>query len=184
MKLVLASASPRRRELLHLVTEEFEVTVSNEEEILPQGMSDSESAEELAYIKAHSVFKNRSDAVVIGADTIVVLDGEIFGKPQSSEHAAQMLKRLSGNTHTVITGVCIMSKNKTVRFSQRTEVEFFNLSEREISEYVESGEPMDKAGAYAIQGLGGCLVKGIKGEFFNVVGLPVARIKRELEGFY
>lgn len=184
---VLASASPRRKELLEVMGLKFDIVVSNADESsvsadVPVGIY----VQELALLKASATAKHllkRKKAVVISADTVVTLDGEILGKPSNEEEAERMLSRLSGRAHEVYTGYCVMrvSDGKTVCSSVRTTVMFKNLSKETIRRYIASGEPMDKAGAYGIQGLGSMLVKGIDGDYFNVVGLPVAALCDTLE---
>lgn len=179
--IILASKSPRRQELIKRITEDFEVIVSDEPEALPEGLAPEEAPVFLALRKAEAVAADHPDKTVIGADTVVILDGEIMGKPHDEDDAVRMLSALSGKTHTVITGCCIIRGTLRRTFSQTTSVEFYPLGEREIMEYIASGEPFDKAGAYGIQGKGSLLVKGIVGDYFNVMGLPIAELKRELE---
>ena len=180
MKIILASASPRRKELLTLAGFEYEVIVSQCEEILPDGITPDKAVEELASQKAEDVFSRNSDAMIIAADTVVAMGNTILGKPKDEEDAFRMLSSLSGKTHTVYTGVCIKSKDKTDIFHVATQVEFYPLSDKEIKDYIATGEPMDKAGAYGIQGKGFVLVKGIHGDYFNVVGLPLAETVRHI----
>lgn len=183
MKTILASASPRRRELLGYVVKEFDVLPSDVDENIPEIVNPENSAEYLAIKKAKAVSSEHMQDIVIGCDTVVILDGEVFGKPVDKTDARIMLEKLSGRIHKVITGVCICRGNEMKSFSTVTEVEFYHLSEDEIKEYIATGEPMDKAGAYGIQGYGSLLVKEICGDFFNVVGLPVSRLKREYDEF-
>ena len=178
---ILASASPRRQELLKYILPEFEIIPADIEEILPKDIPAEKSAEYLASQKASYISEKFPESVVIGSDTVVIIDGEILGKPADAADAEKMLKQLSGNIHSVITGVCISCGNFKENFSCVTKVEFYPLTQNEISDYIASGEPMDKAGAYGIQGKGCLLVKSISGDFFNVVGLPVAELKRRLE---
>lgn len=180
MELILASASPRRVELLKMAGYEFTVVPSDVDEGLPEGVPFERMAEMLAERKAMEVAKGCPGAVVIGADTIVVCEGRVLGKPKDKDDAARMLQMLSGKRHKVYTGVCVLKEGQAEVFCCCTEVEFYPLSEGEISDYVNSGEPLDKAGAYGIQGKGALLIKGIKGDFYNVVGLPVARLCRVL----
>lgn len=180
MKIILASASPRRKELLTLAGIEYEVIVSQCEEILPDGITPEKAVEELAKQKAEDVFSRNSDAMIIAADTVVALGNTILGKPKDEADAFNMLSSLSGRRHTVFTGVCIKTKEKTDIFHVATEVEFYDLTEKEIRDYIATKEPMDKAGAYGIQGKGFVLVKGIHGDYFNVVGLPLAETVRHL----
>ncbi len=182
MNVVLASASPRRKMILENAGFDVTVRVSEADETLPDGISPEKAVEYLAKVKANAVEKNK-DELIIAADTVVVLDGKILGKPGDENEARKMLSSLSGRRHTVFTGVCIIYNEKEEIFSDRTEVEFYFLSDEEISEYIKTGEPMDKAGAYGIQGRGSLFVKGIEGDFFNVMGLPVALINRKLRDF-
>ncbi len=180
---ILASASPRRKELLGLLTSDFSVDVPLCEEVCPDDMPVCERPRFLACLKAREVAKSRTDGIIIAADTAVISDGRMLGKPKDSEEAVAMLLSLSGKTHKVITGCCISDGEKEECFSVETEVAFYSLTEEEIKSYVETGEPFDKAGAYGIQGRGCVLVKGINGDYFNVVGLPVAELSRRLSAF-
>ncbi|MBQ7123742.1 MAG: septum formation protein Maf [Oscillospiraceae bacterium] len=177
---ILASGSPRRKELLSLIIPEFEILVSGCEEFVPEGTPAEKVPALLAEQKALAVAKLRPDDVVIGSDTVVVLNDEIFGKPKDKNHAHAMLRALSGKKHFVYTGVAVAEKGEVRSFVQKTEVEFYELSDETIDKYIESFEPMDKAGAYGIQGKGSVLVKGIVGDYFNVMGLPVAETARFL----
>ncbi|MBQ7128644.1 MAG: septum formation inhibitor Maf [Clostridia bacterium] len=181
MKVILASKSPRREELLKTVFEEFEIIPSDCEEVVPKNISVKDVAEYLAILKAKDVAKKYRDSLVIGADTVVIVDGEILGKPKDKFEAKRMLKKLSGKTHTVVTGCCLCLNGKMNSFSKSTKVEFYKLTSDEIAEYVKTGEPMDKAGAYGIQGKGALLVKQIDGDYFTVMGLPIAKLKREID---
>lgn len=178
--LILASGSPRRRELLSLITDEFEILVSGCDEFVPEGTPAEKVPAILAEQKALAVAKLRPEDTVIGSDTVVVLNDEIFGKPKDKAHAHAMLKALSGKRHFVYTGVAVAEKGEVRSFVQKTEVEFYELSDETIEKYIATGEPMDKAGAYGIQGKGSVLVKGIVGDYFNVMGLPVAETARFL----
>lgn len=177
---ILASGSPRRRELLGLIVPEYECVVSGCEEFVPEGTPAERVPALLAEQKAAAVMKTHPDDVVIGSDTVVVLDGEIFGKPKDEADAERMLKTLSGRKHFVYTGVAVAEKGVLRSFVQKTEVEFYPLSDETIEKYIATGEPMDKAGAYGIQGKGSVLVKGIVGDYFNVMGFPVAETARFL----
>jgi septum formation protein len=181
--IILASKSPRRQELIRTITENFEVIVSPVEEILPDDITPEDAPVYLAGIKARAVAEEYPGRIVIGADTVVILDGVILGKPADPDDAARMLHTLSGRTHAVITGCCIIQGERERRFSQRTEVAFYPLTDREIAEYVASGDPLDKAGAYGIQGKAGLFVEGITGDYFNVMGLPIGLLNRELRSF-
>ena len=180
-RIILASQSPRRQELIGYILSDYEVIVSAVEETLPDGIAPEEVPAYLAGVKAQAVAAEHPDDVVIGADTVVILDGQVLGKPKDADDAFHMLRSLSGKAHTVITGCAIIQDGRMTTFSDRTRVEFYPLSDREILDYIATGEPFDKAGAYGIQGRGSVLVKRIEGDFFNVMGLPVARLKREME---
>ncbi len=176
--LILASASPRRKELLALAGLEFEIKPSDADETVPEGLTPRETVEYLSNIKAQAL-KNGIDTV-IGSDTVVSIDAEILGKPTSKENAKEILKKLSGRTHSVFTGVTIIQKNTVETFSVETKVEFYKLSDEEIDNYLEFDEYKDKAGAYGIQGKGALFVKGIIGDYSNVVGLPIGEVVRRL----
>jgi len=178
--LILASASPRRRELLGYITTDFEVVATDTDETLPPGTPPDQGVQILALRKARAVAAAHPQAVVIGADTMVALDGKIYEKPVDTADAARMLRALSGREHLVHTGVAILSSRGEHVFSQETSVRFVQLSEADIAAYVATGEPMDKAGAYGIQGGGALFVSGIRGDFYNVMGLPVCRLAKEL----
>ena len=175
-EVILASGSPRRQELLQLVIDHFEVYVSDVDETLPEGIAPCDAVEMLALRKAQTVADLRPHALVIGADTVVAVEGQILGKPRDDDQAAEMLRILSGRTHQVYTGVAICEKSASSVFSCCTQVEFAPLTEAEIDWYLSTGEPFDKAGAYGIQGYGARFVKGITGDYFNVMGLPVNRL--------
>ena len=181
-KIILASASPRRKELLTTAGVEFEVLVSEADETIPEGTAPRDAAMMTAEKKSLAVAENR-DGIVIGADTIVVIDDKILGKPKDEADAFGMLRLLSGREHEVITGVCITDGEKTEKFAQVSKVRFYDLTDDEITAYVATKEPMDKAGAYGIQGKGCVLVESIEGDYFNIVGLPVAATVRALKKF-
>ena len=178
--IVLASASPRRKELLGLITESFAVAAADVDESFAEGTDARELVEALSLKKAEAVFQTRKNDTVIGADTVVVMNGEILGKPRDEAEALAMLRMLSGGTHTVFTGVSIVAPGITRTFSQAAGVSFLALADSEIKKYIETGEPFDKAGAYGIQGKGALLISRIDGDFYTVMGLPVARLNREL----
>ena len=185
MRIILASASPRRRELLTQLGWEFEVMISDVEEVITRTLP-QEVVEELSYIKAKDVFdKTEGDVLVIGSDTVVAYENRILGKPRDVEDAKETLARLSGNSHHVFTGVTLFKREgETVTqktFHEATRVEFYPMTKEEIDWYVASGECSDKAGSYAIQGLGGRFVKSIEGDYNNVVGLPIARLYHEVQ---
>ena len=176
--IILASQSPRRRELMKYITDDFEVRVSDVDETLPDGIKPSEAVIYLSQIKARP-FASANDTV-IGADTVVAIDGKILGKPADTADARTMLKTLSGRSHSVFTGVTVIKNGAEKSFCCETKVTFYPLSDSEIERYIATGEPLDKAGAYGIQGYGSLLVEGIEGDYFNVVGLPVSRLNRVL----
>lgn len=180
-EILLASKSPRRRELLSNAGVKFSVEVSDAEENYDPLLPPGEIVKTLSRIKAEAVAKNHPDQTILGADTIVVLDGEILGKPKDEADARRMLHLLSGRTHEVYTGVTILRGRRKIQFFERTKVTFFRLSDEEIASYVATGEPMDKAGAYGIQLRGARFVRRISGDYATVVGLPVARTIRALE---
>ncbi|WHX99481.1 Maf family protein [Neobacillus sp. DY30] len=179
--LILASSSPRRKELLENLRLSFTISSSEVDESFDPALSPEDVVMDLAERKAKVIFKENPHAYVIGSDTIVVADGEVLGKPIDNAEAVKMLKKLSDKKHEVYTGVSILSPNGTARFFERTEVWFWELTDEEINFYVQSGEPLDKAGGYGIQQLGSMLVKKINGDYFAVMGLPVARTYRELK---
>jgi septum formation protein len=186
-RLVLASASPRRKTLLSLLGIPFEVDPAQGEEISKETRP-AEKVLELSSHKAVEVLQRQAgNVVVLGADTVVACDGRIFGKPKDEENAKRMLRTLQGRTHQVYTGVSLLWRKDgeilEKHFYEETAVEFFPMTEDEIEGYVRTGEPMDKAGAYGIQGQGGLFVRGITGDYSNVVGLPVARTFHELESW-
>ena len=181
--IILASKSPRRQELIRNITDDFEVIVSDVEETLPKGIAPEEAPVYLSAIKARAVAADHPDRIVIGADTVVILDGRILGKPHDRDDAFQMLRSLSEKTHTVVTGCTVVLGDRIRSFGESARVTFYPLSDREIEDYLDTGEPFDKAGAYGIQGKGSLFVKGIEGDFFNVMGLRVGRLNRELRDF-
>ncbi|WMJ82750.1 Maf family protein [Oscillospiraceae bacterium LTW-04] len=180
MALILASASPRRFELLKLITEDFLVVTSRADESLSPGILPQQAVILLAQRKAEAVAEYRPDDVVIGADTVVALDDQIFGKPCDRKEAAEMLSTLSGKTHEVYTGVCIWHKGVADCFSQVAKVTFAKMDKQEIADYVASEEPDDKAGAYGIQGLGARFIARLEGDYYTVMGLPVQALYQAL----
>lgn len=193
-RLVLASGSPRRRELMSLVGLEYDVVVSDIDERI-QESDPCEYVKKLSYAKAMSVLErlssesgeekglagNTTDGyIVVGADTIVHHNGSILTKPRDREDAYRIIKSLSGDVHQVYTGVSICTDERCVSFCEKTDVEVYDMTDEEIYMYIDTGEPMDKAGAYGIQGRFAAYVKGIRGDYNNVVGLPIARVVHEL----
>ncbi|MDQ0232823.1 Maf family protein [Metabacillus malikii] len=184
--LILASASPRRKELLELLQVPFKVMPSDVDEIIDNSLHPKEIVQQLAKQKAEFIADKVDNAYVIGSDTIVAFENQMLGKPKTEEEAIKMLHMLSGNTHEVYTGVSIVTDKRCITFCEKTEVTFYPLSAEEINQYVATGEPMDKAGAYGIQGYGALLVEKIVGDYYAVVGLPIAKVKRKLRelGYY
>lgn len=176
---VLASQSPRRRELLSRMLDEFAVITDDSAETLIAGESPEQTVQRLAKEKAdHVAEKLDGDAMILAADTVVVLDGHILGKPKDEDEAFAMLSALSGREHRVYTGIAVLDTEHRhwETAAELTKVRFRSLTEEEIRRYIASGEPMDKAGAYGIQNKGALLVQGIEGDYFNVVGLPLCRL--------
>lgn len=182
-KIILASASPRRQELLGDIVPDFEIEVSTVDETIPCSIQVSDIPAYLAMLKARDVAKSHFSDIVIGSDTIVVCDDKVLGKPKDSEDAYKMLKMLSGKRHMVCTGCAIICGDKEHSFCEITQVEFYDLSDDEINEYIATNDCYDKAGAYGVQSKGKTLVKAIYGDYYNVVGLPLGRLKRELTTF-
>jgi septum formation protein len=178
-KVILASSSPRRRDLLDLVGIKHEVRPADVDESLVGGESPQEYAERLAREKAEAIADGGGD-IVIGADTVVVIDGRVLGKPVNEQQAAAMLESLGGRTHVVVTAVAVVVDGRTSSGVEEVAVTFRPLTASEISAYVATGEPMDKAGAYGIQGFGATIVERIEGDYFAVMGLPLVRLVRLL----
>lgn len=185
MDIILASQSPRRRELLHQMgLKGFKVTAPDVDEEIEGNLSPAQIVEELSLRKARAVAENAdAEDLIIAADTVVALEGAVLGKPEDESSAFSMLSALSGNRHYVYTGVTVIQGEKTVTQQEMTTVTFRELEPEEITNYIATGEPMDKAGAYGIQGLGALLVSGINGDYFNVMGLPIYRLGRILTDF-
>lgn len=185
MKYILASASERRQELLHRIVNDFDIVVSNfDEDSVIIGKSIEEYVIELAEGKAKDVIKNiTEDAVIIAADTIVALDNKILGKPKNEDNAFEMLKLLSGKTHRVYSAVVVINTNneKIEKECLYTEVKFSEITDEEIRQYIQTKEPLDKAGAYGIQGYGGVFVEKINGCYYNVVGLPLNTLNKMIK---
>lgn len=179
-ELILASGSPRRKELLQQLHIPFSVHVSNVDEKVNHNYSPSEVVMDLALQKASDVATLYPNHIVLGSDTVVVYKDSILGKPASEAEAIKTLEMLSGKKHQVLTGVALVEGEQVQTFYEKTDVEFWPLTVDEITQYVRTGEPMDKAGSYGIQGLGAMFVKNIQGDYFSVVGLPLSRTIREL----
>lgn len=177
MQLILASQSPRRQELLRLITPDFTVCPADVDEGLIEGAPLCNEVARLAAAKAEVIYRNHPQAAVIGSDTLVVGDGQALGKPKDERDAKRMLTCLSGRTHEVMTGLALYVPGKAVCIDTViTKVCFAAIDESEIYAYIQTGEPMDKAGAYGIQGLGARLIAGISGDYYSVMGLPVRRL--------
>ncbi len=183
--IILASASPRRKELLTLMGLKFRVNVSDYEEDLGIKLKPHELAKYLSLEKARAVAGKYKDALIIAADTFIVFKGKLLGKPHTEKEAMRMLTLLNGKSHSVITGYTVLDTNtgKKSSCSVETTVWFRNMAASELRAYVKTGEPLDKAGAYAIQGIGSLIVKKIEGDYFNVIGLPVASLAVTLKKF-
>lgn len=183
MDIILASSSPRRKELIKILYPQFISIDPNVDETVSDDIEPEDRPVHLAVAKAMAVAKDYPDKLVIGCDTTVFLDHHILNKPVDSADAHRMLRLLSGRTHEVITGCCVCYMGKHISFSEKTKVRFFDLTDQEIEQYVLTNEPFDKAGAYAIQGHGALIVKGIEGDYYNVMGLPLARLNKVIYTF-
>lgn len=182
-KLILASKSPRRKELLAMLPFEFSIEVSNVNESMEQDLPANEIVKSLAYQKANAVFKNNTDCIVLGSDTIVVCDGKILGKPHSKQQAREMMQFLRNKSHEVMTGVAILSEEKQDVFVNTSKVYFNDISDQEIEEYISTDEAYDKAGGYAIQGWAGKFISRIEGNYYTIMGLPLDEVYEKLKGY-
>jgi septum formation protein len=182
-RIILASKSPRRRELLELIHIPFEIIVSDIDEEIDHRNDLVKEIEKLSYQKASAVYKDHQDALVIGSDTIVKIGNDVLGKPKTMDEARAMLKELSGNTHEVVTGVTILCNGERETFSSVAKVSFYPLSDEEIEAYIATNEPMDKAGAYAIQGDAAKFIRSIEGDYYTIVGLPIAELYHRLKKY-
>jgi len=182
-KIILASQSPRRKELLSLLGLNYEAIPADIDEQIDLNNDLIKEIEKLSYQKANHVFKNHSDALIIGSDTIVKIGNDVLGKPSSYEQAKKMLEELSNKTHEVVTGVSIIVGESVETFSSIAKVTFYELSEKEIDEYIKTNEPMDKAGAYAIQGIGAKFIKSIEGDYHTIMGLPIGELYHRLQKY-
>ncbi|MCF9034323.1 Maf family nucleotide pyrophosphatase [Acinetobacter nectaris] len=172
-RLILASGSPRRAELLEQLELDFDVSSADIDETLKLGECAETYVKRVAYEKAKSVAQQFHDCIVLAADTCISLDGSIIGKPQSKEHAFHIWQALSGRQHDVLSGVCVVAENEMYECVVKTQVTFQELSQSDMESYWQTGEPLDKAGAYAIQGIAAKYIPSIKGSYTNVVGLPL-----------
>ncbi|WP_047979817.1 Maf family protein [Ornithinibacillus contaminans] len=182
-ELILASTSPRRKELLEQVNIPFSIRKQDVDESHIHLGNPAKTVEQLAILKGKQTEITRPNEVILSADTVVAFNGNIFGKPKNDEDAFTMLTSLGGNVHEVYTGVMIRSHQHEISFVEKTLVEFWPLTEQEITQYIQSKEPFDKAGAYGIQGKGAALVKSLTGDYYTVMGLPISRVIRELKQF-
>jgi septum formation protein len=180
---ILASNSPRRKELLDLLGLDYEAIPSAIEETFDPNEPIEDAITDLAYRKALAVFRDHKDQIVLGFDTDVVIDGVVLGKPADKEDAKRMLTLLQGRTHSVITGCAIVSKEVSTSFYEKARVTFYPMTLAEIDTYTDMAEPFDKAGAYAIQGYGSRFIQSISGDFYTIMGLPLARLHHELVRF-
>ena len=183
MDIILASASPRRRELMKLITDDFTAVSTDCDETLPPDIPAVSASQYLAVLKAKAAGQEYPGSLIIGCDTTVIVDDTILGKPADKNECRRFMQMLSGRTHQVITGCCLLYKEMIRSFSVVTDVTFRPLSDEEIEKYISTDEPYDKAGGYGIQGKGALLASGINGDFFNVVGLPVSALDQELNKF-
>lgn len=185
MEIILASTSPRRKELLsQMGVKDYRILSPDVDEEVDHDMPPDQLVEELSLRKARAVQAQvGGEALIIAADTVVSLEGEVLGKPADETDAFRMLSALSGNRHQVYTGLTVLRGGKTVTVHEMTSVTFRELEPQEIVDYIDTGEPMDKAGAYGIQGVGAVLISGIEGDYFNVMGLPLYRLGRVLASF-
>lgn len=179
-KFILASQSPRRRELLSYLEIEFKIMPSDVDEIVEDGIPFEQVVMDLATQKAAHIAKNHPEYTVLGFDTLVILDGEALGKPQDRQDGFDMLRRLSGRTHRVLTGCAIVCCDEIDTFYDWADVTFNDMSDTEINEYLDTGEPFDKAGAYGIQGYGGRYIAKVDGDYYSVMGVPLNKLYRKL----
>lgn len=182
-KIILASGSPRRKELLSLLGLDFDIIPADISEEIDQSKPLRDEIEKLSYLKAYEIFKDHKDSIVIGSDTIVAINNKVLGKPMTKEKAKEMLQELSGNVHQVITAVSILSPSKSETFSTVSDVYFRELSKEEIENYSNDSEPLDKAGAYAIQGQARKFVSRIDGDYYSIIGLPICELSQRIKKY-
>lgn len=180
-KVILASSSPRRKELMRLLDVAFNVLSPDVDETLDETLSYEEAITELAFQKAHHIYKKNQDAIVLGFDTLVYVDNHVLGKPVDEDDVRKMLRLLSGKSHRVITGCAIISDQQSIRFYKDAVVSFKEMSDHEIDDYISTKEPFGKAGAYAIQGFGARYIHKIEGDYYAVMGLPVHDVYEKLK---
>lgn len=181
MKIILASNSPRRTEILKLANIDHQVVTSNIIEVVNSKLTPTEVVQDLAMQKASDVASRYPNDLIIGADTVVVINNEILGKPHTEQEAYEMISKISGQTHEVITGVCIVKNKQIETFAEHTYVTFYQMTNQEIIEYIHTEQVYDKAGAYAIQGIGCRYIKKIDGDYYNVMGLPISKLYHYLQ---
>ena len=182
-RIILASKSPRRKQLMDLLELPYEIIVADIDETINQDKDLRKEIERLSFLKALKVYNDNKDAVVIGADTIVVVNDKVLGKPKDEKMAKEMLSQLQNNKHTVITGVSIISSKMSETFSNVSEVYFNPMSEEVILNYIKTKEPMDKAGAYAIQGIGAKFINRINGDYYSIMGFPISEIYNRIQKY-
>ena len=182
-RVILASKSPRRKQLMDILNIPYEIIVADIEETIDHNKELRSEIEKLSFLKALKVYKDNPDAVVLGADTIVVVDNKVLGKPKNEQEANEMLHKLQNNKHTVITGCTIISSKMSETFSNMSDVYFNPMSDEEIDEYIKTNEPMDKAGAYAIQGIGSKFIHSIDGDYYSIMGFPISEIYQRIKKY-
>lgn len=182
-RVILASKSPRRKQLMDILNIPYEIIVSDAEETIDYNKELKSEIERLSFLKALKVYKDNPDAVVIGADTIVVVDNKVLGKPHDELEASEMLHELQNNKHSVITACTIISSKMSETFSSISDVYFNSMSDEEIEDYIKTKEPMDKAGAYAIQGIGSKFIHSINGDYYAIMGFPIAEVYQRIKKY-
>ena len=180
---ILASQSPRRRELLSMLGLEFEIITADIDETMDESLSVEDAVAEISRKKAEAVGKNNPGRLIVSADTIVTVEGKVLGKPHSEEEAKAMLQSLSGRSHTVMTAICLYRDGEAKTQVEKTDVVFKRLSDEEIEAYIATGSPMDKAGAYGIQDLAAVFVEALQGDYYNVMGLPLCALVKQLRAY-
>lgn len=183
MRVILASKSPRRKQLMDLLNINYEIIVADIDESINEQNDLRKEIENLSYLKAKKVFNDNQDSLVIGSDTIVVVNDEVLGKPKDEEDAFRMIKLLQNNKHQVITGVTLLSLKGPETFSVVSDVYFESMSDEEIREYIKTKEPMDKAGAYAIQGIGAKYISKIDGDYYAIMGFPISEVNKRIKKY-
>lgn len=182
-KIILASKSPRRKQIMEMLNIPFEIIVADIDEKINNKNNLRMEIERISFLKAMKIFNDNKDSIVIGSDTIVTINNEILGKPKDKQEAKHMLSLLSNNVHQVITAVTILSNKESETFSTISDVYFNDMSEKEIDEYIETNEPIDKAGAYAIQGIGAKFINKINGDYYSIMGLPLSELNKRIQKY-